>query len=73
MSKIWTRGGVRVAFEKGALVVYIDADKLADVDEIDVPEVELVRVSKEDLARELGRFAKNVKDELGRLRKRVKK
>ncbi len=73
MSKIWTREGVRFAIEGGALVVYIDADKLADVDGIDLPEVELLRVTPAQVLAEVKRAAKNVVAEFGRLKKRAKK
>ena len=68
--KVWTRGGVRFAVEDGAVVVYIDADKLADAtDFLDVPEVELGRISREDV----GKFWGDVKAEAKRVQKRVKR
>ena len=68
--KIWKRGGVRLAVEKGDFVVYIDADKLADADEFDTPEVELFRVSADEAKAEGWRFWENVKAEAKRVKKR---
>lgn len=73
MAKIWNRGGVRLAIKGAYLVVYMDADKLADASEFDAPEVEIARFSASDAIAELGRFAKNVKAEWKRFNKRRKK
>lgn len=70
MAKVWKRGGARIAWENGELVVYADPAKLADVSAIDTPEVELVRVSKDEIQSEARRFMRNVQDELGRIKRR---
>ncbi len=70
MAKLWKRGGVRIGIEGGDLVVYVDADKLADADEFDTPEVELIRISAADVKSEAGRFWDDVKAEAKRVKKR---
>lgn len=70
--KVLERGGVRVAFEGDEIAVYVDPDELMAISQIDLPEVEIIRFSKEDAGKEWGRFVKNVKAEWRRFNRRRK-
>jgi hypothetical protein len=71
MAKVWTRGGFRLEMQGDELVVFADADKLAATDLVDVPEVEVLRVSKADMTAEAQRAWKNVKAEAQRAKKNI--
>ena len=73
MGSIMKRGGVRWAIDGDDLVIYVDADKLTATQYVDVPEVELVRIPKEDIKREAGRAWDNIKAEGRRVIKRIRK
>lgn len=61
MSALHERGAVRWAIEGDELVVYVDADELADTDLIDVPEVAVLRIKTAAIKKEAGRAAKNIR------------
>jgi hypothetical protein len=71
--KVLARGGVRVEFKDGDMIVYVDADKLMAISEVDVPEMEVLRVSKSDLEKALAKAWDDVKAEAKRFNKRRKK
>ena len=73
MASIQERGAVRWAIEGDELVIYVDADELADTDLIDVPEVALVRIKTAAIKKEAGRAWDNIKAEGRRFVKRIKK
>lgn len=68
--KVWKRGGVRAEVQGDELVIFIDADKLVGAEEFDVPEVELLRISKKDAAGAMRKFWLDVKAEFNRFNKR---
>ena len=68
--KVWKRGGVRAEIQGDELVIFIDADKLVGAEEFDVPEVELLRISKKDAASTMRKFWKDVQAEFARFNKR---
>ena len=71
--KVLARGGVRVEFKDGDMIVYVDADKLMAISEVDVPEMEVLRVSKSDLEKALAKAWDDVKAEAKWFNKRRKK
>lgn len=68
--KVLARGGVRVEFKGGDMIVYVDADKLMAVSEIDVPEMEVLRVSQSDMKKALAKAWADTKAEAKRFNKR---
>lgn len=61
MSALHERGAIRWAIEGDELVVYVDADELADTDLIDVPEVAVLRIKTAAIKKEGARAAKNIR------------
>ena len=81
--KIQERGGIRWEWDGDELVIYMDADRLANTDLIDVPEVAVARIHKDDMKRaglrawadvkaEAIRAGKNIAAEWRRFQKRRK-
>ena len=51
MSAIQDRGAIRWEWDGDELVIYADADKLIATDVFDAPEVEVLRIHKDDMKR----------------------